>query len=451
MNFRDILRLGLQNMRARALRFFLTTFGVTIGIGMLVVMMSLGVGIQKNTVGRLESTDVFTSLTVFSDMLSRRGGPMFGPARRPPSPKPDDPETERPPLDDAVLARMAALPGVRYVFPQRNFSAQLKRDKTIIETQITILPVTVLRDTVYTQSLDAGTVFSSDAEDAIAISVNMAQRLGLPEGAGAVGQTVSLMTIASLGGFGPEGLSLQQKETPVRIVGLFNPRRSGTSAGLAALGLSGVWISDGLAERVGGFQLSLNTLFGMLSGKKNYGLATVRVQTPKDLDSVRKAVEKMGFSTFSISDALGRLKVVLVILDSVLGMIGSIALVVSLLGIINTMLMAILERTREIGIMKAIGAEDGDIQKIFFLEAGLIGFLGGWAGVLLGWVGARVINWIVNRLIVQQGGEATTILITPWWLVLGAVLFSVTVSLLAGVYPARRAARIDPVLALRHD
>jgi putative ABC transport system permease protein len=115
------------------------------------------------------------------------------------------------------------------------------------------------------------------------------------------------------------------------------------------------------------------------------------------------------------------------------------------------MLMSILERTREIGIMKAIGGEDWDIQKIFFLEAGLIGFLGGWAGVLGGWLGARLVNWIVNRLIVQQGGEATQALVTPWWLVLGAVLFSVIVSLIAGLYPARRAARIDPVIALRHD
>ncbi|MBI3656849.1 MAG: ABC transporter permease [Acidobacteria bacterium] len=451
MNFRDILRLGLQNMQRRALRFFLTTFGVTIGVGMLVIMMSVGVGIQRNTVGRLESTDLFTSLTVFSDVFSRRGGPIFGPSRRSPMPPAGDAQKERPALDDAVLAQMSALAGVRYVYPQRNFTAQLKRDKTSFETMITILPAPIVREPVYAQSLEAGAFFASDAEDSIVLSEFVAQRLGLPAGAAAVGQTVSLLTLASMPGLSPEGLSFQQKETIVRVAGLFSPRRSGVSAGLSGLGFSGVIVSSGLADRVGGFQLSLNSLFGMLSGKKNYGLATVRVHTPRDLSAVRKEIEKLGFTTFAISDALGRLKIVLVILDSILGIIGSIALVVSLLGIVNTMLMSILERTREIGIMKAIGAEDWDIQKIFFLEAGLIGFIGGWAGVGLGWTGSRLVNWIVNRLIVQQGGDPTQVLATPWWLVLGAMVFSIVVSLLAGIYPARRAARIDPVIALRHD
>jgi putative ABC transport system permease protein len=128
-----------------------------------------------------------------------------------------------------------------------------------------------------------------------------------------------------------------------------------------------------------------------------------------------------------------------------------IAIIVAALGIVNTMVMSILERFREIGVMKAVGAGDGDIRRIFFFESGAIGLAGGVSGCVLGWATSLLINRIVNFTLARQGVPFIDYLAFPFWLFLGAVGFSLLVSLVSGIYPARRAARVDPVVALRHD
>jgi putative ABC transport system permease protein len=128
-----------------------------------------------------------------------------------------------------------------------------------------------------------------------------------------------------------------------------------------------------------------------------------------------------------------------------------VALFVAALGIVNTMVMSILERTREIGVMKAIGASDAEIRTIFFAEAATIGAVGAVCGLILGWLVTRLANAVVNIRFLPAGEEPVNLFYFPLWLILGAVGFSIVVSLLAGLYPAGRAARVDPVKALRHD
>jgi putative ABC transport system permease protein len=160
----------------------------------------------------------------------------------------------------------------------------------------------------------------------------------------------------------------------------------------------------------------------------------------------------LGYSVFSVSDALAGAKNAFIVLDIVLGLIGSIALAVSSLGIVNTMVMSILERTREIGIMKAIGAGNVDVRRIFLIEASVIGLLGGALGIALGWIVGQLINLGANIYIRSQGGtDGISLFSLPLWLSAGAIAFSILVSLVAGSYPASRAARLDPIHALRHD
>ena len=130
---------------------------------------------------------------------------------------------------------------------------------------------------------------------------------------------------------------------------------------------------------------------------------------------------------------------------------GSLALAVASIGIVNTLVMAILERRREIGIMKAIGASDSDVKRVFFAEAGAMGLLGGVLGVILGWLIGRVINTGTNIYLTRQGASSVEIWFVSWWLVAGALGFAVVVSLLAGWYPASKASRLDPVEALRYQ
>jgi putative ABC transport system permease protein len=130
---------------------------------------------------------------------------------------------------------------------------------------------------------------------------------------------------------------------------------------------------------------------------------------------------------------------------------GSLALIVASIGIVNTLVMAILERRREIGIMKAIGASDGDVRAIFFAEAGAMGILGGILGVALGWAIGRVLNGGFNIYLKSQSFPPEHLWAVPWWLVVFAIVFAFLVSLVSGLYPAGRAARLDPVQALRYE
>ncbi len=151
-------------------------------------------------------------------------------------------------------------------------------------------------------------------------------------------------------------------------------------------------------------------------------------------------------------DALNDLQTAFLVVDIVLAAIGATALIIAGLGIINTLLMAVLERTREIGIYKALGASDGDVRLLFLGEAALVGVFGGVGGLLLG----RVVSWLIqmgaNAFAESRGITAEIDLFRfPLWLLGGAVLFSMLMSILSGVYPASRAARIEPIRALRSE
>jgi putative ABC transport system permease protein len=188
-----------------------------------------------------------------------------------------------------------------------------------------------------------------------------------------------------------------------------------------------------------------------LSETSTYTTATVKVARPQDTEEVEKKIRDMGFTAVSVADLMQGQKRAFILLDLLLGLVGSIALTVASLGIINTMVMSILERTREIGIMKAVGGSDEDIRRIFLVEATLIGLAGGTFGIVLGWAVGRAINLGANIYLQNQGVPTANLFMIPWWLIAGGVGLALLVSLLAGSFPAMRAARLDPIQALRHD
>jgi putative ABC transport system permease protein len=187
------------------------------------------------------------------------------------------------------------------------------------------------------------------------------------------------------------------------------------------------------------------------SNKPTYMGLTVRVKSPRNVTQVEDAIKKLGFSTFSLLDASRNLRLVFTVFDVFLGLFGSLALTVASLGIINTLVMAILERRREIGVLKALGATDGDVRRLFFAEAGAMGLFGGVFGVALGWLIGQALTWGTTIYLKRQDLPGVKISYVPWWLGLGAIGFAVAVSLVAGLYPAARAAKLNPVEALRYE
>jgi putative ABC transport system permease protein len=219
------------------------------------------------------------------------------------------------------------------------------------------------------------------------------------------------------------------------------------------LPMARAWKDEHLDEQ-SKIALALARKNGAVSGHNNfsYTTAVIRVADPVALDAVRKRITELGFGSFSFMDEFKQARVWFLIINSALGLLGGISLLVASFGIANTMLMSILERTREIGIMKAIGAEDREIKLIFFAEAAALGFIGGTIGALLAWGIENAANRLAYRFLLQPHGAAyVDFFALPPYLWLGALALAVLVSIAAALYPASRAVRIDPVAALRHD
>jgi len=225
------------------------------------------------------------------------------------------------------------------------------------------------------------------------------------------------------------------------------------AAGFGGIGNGRLLIPQSVAETLRAAQANdlRDVLRGASNSKSTYASLTVRASAASKVASIEKSIKDMGFAAFSLLDATKNLTLIFTIFDSLLAIFGSLALAVATLGIVNTLVMAILERRREIGVLKALGAADRDVKRLFFAEAGVMGLLGGIVGVVFGWMIGRAVTIGTNIYLKQQNLPTTDIFSVPWWLAILAIVFAVIVSLVAGLYPASRAARLNPVEALRYE
>ena len=178
-----------------------------------------------------------------------------------------------------------------------------------------------------------------------------------------------------------------------------------------------------------------------------YSTLVVDVDDASNVDSVMKDIQDMGFSASSNKDLLDSAQKNLQIVELVLGGIGMVAFLVAAIGIANTMMMTAYERTKEIGVMKVLGCDMRDIQKLFLAEAGFIGLIGGIVGLGL----TCGVSALINHFAVSMGGMKGNISVIPWWLALAAVAFSTLMGMVAGYFPARRAMKLSPLAAIHTE
>src|SRR5262245_30796753 len=196
----------------------------------------------------------------------------------------------------------------------------------------------------------------------------------------------------------------------------------------------------------------LRALFEGNAGTGGYPGLDVYLKPGADLAKIESKIRDMGFETTSGAEIVSRIRRSVLILQAVLGGLGIIAIAVATLGIANTLLTAVYERMREIGVMKAVGARRRDIRRQFFAEAGLIGFIGGVCGLVIGFGADHLLALVIGQIVRRQGGDDPGAIAyhTPG-IALGCLAFSIVLSLLAGTFPAARASRLDPIATLRHE
>jgi ABC-type antimicrobial peptide transport system permease subunit len=462
----DLIELAGRNLREAILRNSLTTLGIGVGVASLVAMLSLGVGLQRLVSQQLGRSGLFDSVIVTSRQDFRGDRQARVPEK----------SSEIKILDDNARKNFQQLPAVVEVYPdiravsELRFTAPGKQEETHF-TIVAGLPLSGRKSDVFDE-LQGAFFSSATAPEAVILSEFGRDLLDQPA---KLGQSDEKLTAEQAGqligkelvlryaerqanGSQPSAepapdsaqagnFSVVRKEQKIKIVGIINAEPYGAGRGNRAR----VFLPMDFAESLNMIQpADLRNIMRPTQGK-SYVALIVRVGKSSKVLEVEDAIKKQGFATFSILDASQGITRFFAFLDLFLGIFGSLALAVASLGIVNTLVMAILERRREIGIMKAIGASDGDVQNIFFFEAGAMGVLGGALGIALGWTIGRVINFGTNIYLERQAIKPENFWYVPWWLVAAALGFSIVVSLLAGLYPAARAARLDPVKALRHE
>lgn len=444
MGNRDLLGLVLANLNRMRARVALTAIGVVIGTAAVVLLVSLSVGLQRNLSGQLGGTFGDVSVINVSPRSTGEITPRGAAAR----------DLVR--LDEEALEAMANLPGVVAVTPNVSLRGGLElrvgRDETFAPFVQGVDPRAAEDLGWALQSgrlrLGGGQVvvgpdlFEGNAFVMVAPGSGAVVESGR-DGAGPTslqGRTIT----AVLTRVDEEGETVTRSER-LRVAGVFEP--SG--------GVNDISLYMSLAD----IEAFNQWLTGERRGPRDgYESAIVKADAPESVREVQAAIDDMGLSTFSsqqIAEGLGQL---FLVVRLVLGGVGAVALLVAAFGIANTMTMAIYERTKEIGIMKAVGATNRDVLRIFLAEAGAIGALGGLFGVLVGWLAGKGGNLALQLLVLRnQAGAAAsdeelpTLLVTPLWLAAFALGFATLVGLASGVYPALRAASMKPLRALRTD
>ena len=453
MKPRDLTDLALRNLREALLRNALTTLGVAVGVASLVAMLSLGVGLQQLAAKRLSQSGLFDTIFV-TPKNAFRG--MGRPQR--------DPDADKPgrSLDDTARREFEALPNVIEVYPQVRFFTEIRFNNKPYATVVAGMPDSSRNSGAFDGM--QGTFFSSAAANEAILQIEFAKDLS-DKPSSLLGQELVLRyaerqalpstaanndASANPGESSGGGFSVVPKELRLKIVGIVETE---PAAGYGGYGNARLLMPLATASTLRAAQVNdlRDIVHDSGPAKTTYASLSVRAKSPSQVEALEATIKKMGFNVFSLLDASKSLRTFFTVFDSLLGIFGCLALAVATLGIVNTLVMAILERRREIGVLKALGAADADVQQLFFVEAGVMGFFGGVFGVLLGWMLGRAVTIGTNLYLQRQNLNPIELSYVPWWLIISGLVFAVLVSLAAGLYPASRAAKLNPVDALRYE
>jgi putative ABC transport system permease protein len=473
MKLRDLTELAARNLREAVLRNSLTTLGIAVGVASLVAMLSLGVGLQELASTRLSRSGLFDAVFVTTQSNMRAFG---GPPRASERASSAQPARK---LDDDARKQLAEIKNVVEVYPEVRFPTEVQFEGESYRTTVAGIPASARGDGAFDEM--KGTFFSGPEANEAILQIEFARDLSkqtdsligkemvlryaekepLPadeaaenaSGKSAARHSVPDASAAkdSAADDAPAsgGFSLVPRELKLRIIGVVETE---PATGFGGFGRGRLLIPLQIAQNLRIAQpTDMREMLRGNTGKATYETLTVRVNSPKAVQGVEDTIKGMGFGTFSILDATKNMVLFFTVFDSLLLIFGSLALTVASLGIVNTLVMAILERRREIGILKALGAADRDVRRLFFVEAGAMGLLGGVLGVAMGWLIGRALTIGTNAYLKRQELPAIDISSIHWWMVALAIGVSFFVSLAAGMYPASRAARLNPVEALRYE
>jgi ABC-type antimicrobial peptide transport system permease subunit len=427
MTLKDVAKTAFGNLGRHRVRTTLSAVGVTVGILTIVTMVSLGIGVQREVVQSFQSIGLET-MDVRPVTEERAVFDQFADPQRLVIITPELVEELRA-RDDVVMVRpriFLSEGGMRVYLTVAGETTEVRLSEPVWWDRMD-------EPFVRPPEIVAGEDIAADSRGEIVVSTRTLEELGY-EGLDAfeslIGQEVTLVLVT------PRS---DRQEFPMRLVGVVDT--------LAGINYSGACVGVGDAAALKAWWYNDPDLLE----HEGYDALTIKAASLNDAAQIVALLQERGFEVDSLKTTLDLVNKAMAILQTMLGSIGGLALFVAAIGIANTMVMAVYERTREIGILKAVGASAGDIRLLFVVEAALIGLLGGVVGTIGGWLLGLGLNvGILAYLDYMDVPMQGTFFFVTGWLVALALGFATVVGLLAGLYPAARAARLDPLVALRH-
>ncbi|MFA4941007.1 MAG: ABC transporter permease [Patescibacteria group bacterium] len=402
MRFTDLFLLSTRMFKTRPLRTFLTILGVSVGIGTVLFLVSLGYGLQNAILSRITTADSLLSLDVApgaTDLIT---------------------------LSDEDIETIKQIPEVEEVSPVIHFSGQLMVDNIIGDGFIQAVDPSYFR--LSGTSVKYGKTIENDNQGEIVVSSAGAKLFNL-EPEQIIGKEafltlfIPVTTIDDSDSSGEE-VTISKREEQYKIVGVIDDET------LNYVFIPRKMISD----------LAIT----------NYDQLKVKVSASEYMVGVRDKIINSGFLVSSLSDTIDQANKIFSVVQLILSLFGLVALVVSAIGMFNTMTIALLERINEIGIMRAIGVTRRDIKILFLMESVIMGFMGGVGGVLVGFFASEIANIGVNILAKTFGGQAIDLFYNPPWFIAVIIVFSTLIGFMTGIYPSNKAGKLNPLTALRY-
>jgi putative ABC transport system permease protein len=445
MKLIDLIRLVINNLNRRKARVGLTAIGVVIGTAAVVILVSLAIGLQMNANEQLYGIGNLSQINVMPSYGGGEGGGGGGPKVMV-SGGSGGGSSDMLMLTNNALKDLQAIPGVTAVIPREYLSANMMVGFKKLIGYSNMFGVATDDLSVLGLQADQGVTTLSRASVIIGSQValsfydpNLRPGQEPPPPPDLYDQQIQVTIIK----YDADGNEIR-KNVSLRVAGV-----------LSETGAESDWSMYLPLEQITAFNEWANGT-RVNRNKDGYNEAIVIVDTPEKTIEVRDQIIALGFQAYTMLDFVQGINNFYTILQVVLGGVGAIALLVAAIGIANTMAMSILERTREIGLMKAVGATNRDVLAIFLGEAAGIGFIGGAGGVLFGWLAGQGLNVValvyLAQQAAQQGGFPPSVAVyTPIWLPVFVLLFSIFIGMVSGLYPALRAATMIPVQALKYE
>ncbi len=451
MKFSDLLRMSSSNLLRRKLRTALTVLGVVIGTASIVVMISLGLGLQKSSMEQIEQYGGLTTINVNTWNINYDSSSSQEELR----------------IDDGVVDAIAKIPHVEFASPILSVSVLAKQG--VYEGNLQIQGMT--QEALQNMDIKIGEGELPKAGDPLSFFYG--------------NQVISNFYNAKTNQYywdNPDAIDVDLMNNPVFVIfdtDAYYQSQNGGDGGSTTpvtppkkyiIPTSGMMAggTDDYSENsynvyadIDALKAELKKIFknkaipGQPTNKAGkpykeiyYDEVYVRVDKMENVTTVQKAIQEMGYGANSNAEWMQQTKEQMKMIQLVLGGIGAVSLFVAAIGIANTMMMSIYERTKEIGIIKVLGCDLGNIRTMFLMEAGFIGFFGGLIGLILSGIISVVINVLAGS---ASDGYYGGISYIPIWLVAVSLAFAVLVGMMAGFFPALRAMKLSPLAAIRNE